>query len=161
MLADASIFVQNNTHHLYQYKGYVSIVAREFVLLLDDDKDVVKLVSRFLQEQKLNINAFSDPLAAMEYLKKNFEYCNLLLCDIRMPGMNGFQFVRKARELKPDLKVIFMTSFEIHITEFEKIHPSMKIHGLIKKPILMRKLVTLIQNATTATAAMPNENQVV
>jgi DNA-binding NtrC family response regulator len=136
-------------------------VTSEFVLLLDDDKDIVKLVSRFLQEQKVNINAFSDPATAMEYFKENFKDCALVICDIRMPGMNGFQFVRKARELKPDLKVIFMTSFEIHITEFEKIHPSMKINGLIKKPILMRKLVALIQNTMTATAAVPNEKQVV
>lgn len=65
--------------------------------------------------------------------------------------MNGFQFVRMARELRPDLKVIFMTDFEINISEFDKIHPSMKVCGLIKKPILMRNLEALFKNATTAT----------
>jgi two-component SAPR family response regulator len=64
--------------------------------------------------------------------------------------MNGFHFVRKIRELKPDLKVIFMTAFEIDISEFQKIHPSMKVYGVIKKPIVMRKLGNLIKNSMAA-----------
>jgi hypothetical protein len=47
-----------------------------------------------------------------------------------------------------------MTTFEINISEFEKIHPSMKVYSLIKKPILMRKLEALIKNSTTAAATI-------
>jgi two-component SAPR family response regulator len=65
--------------------------------------------------------------------------------------MNGFRFVRKIRELKPDLRVVFMTTLEIDISEFQKIHPSMKIYGVIKKPILMRKLGILIKNSVAPT----------
>ncbi len=127
-------------------------MMKEFILVLDDDKDTVTVVAASLRKQGLNTHAFTDPIAALEDFKQNFKDCFLVLSDIRMPRMNGFQFVRKARELRPDLKVIFMTNFEINISEFEKIHPSMKVYGLIRKPILMRKLEALINNSTTATA---------
>jgi two-component SAPR family response regulator len=68
--------------------------------------------------------------------------------------MNGFHFVRKIRELKPELKVIFMTAFEIDISDFQKIYPSMKVYGVIKKPIVMRKLGNLIKNSMAATLTM-------
>jgi DNA-binding NtrC family response regulator len=125
-----------------------------FILVLDDDKDTVTMVAASLRKQGLDVHAFIDPVAALEDFQQNFKDCILLLSYIRMPHMNGFQFVRKARELRPDLKVIFMTTFEINISEFEKIHPSMKVYGLIKKPILMRKLEALIKNSTTAIATV-------
>jgi DNA-binding NtrC family response regulator len=100
-----------------------------------------------LRRQGLHVHAFTDPVVALQDFKQNFKDCILVISDIRMPQINGFQFVRMARELRPDLKVIFMTAFEINISEFEKIHPSMKVHGLVKKPILMRKLEVLINNS--------------
>jgi two-component system response regulator ChvI len=116
-------------------------------MVLDDDKDTTSVLAASLRRQGLHVHAFTDPVVALQDFKQNFKDCILVISDIRMPQINGFQFVRMARELRPDLKVIFMTAFEINISEFEKIHPSMKVHGLVKKPILMRKLEVLINNS--------------
>jgi DNA-binding NtrC family response regulator len=141
------------------------MIMRGHILLVDDDKDIVTVVTRSLRNHGLDIHAFTNPIAALEDFRQNFKDCVLVISDIRMPQMHGFQFVRNARELRPDLKVIFMTAFRIEISEFEKIHPSMKVYGLVEKPILMRKLEALIKNATTATATIRtneemNEGQV-
>jgi DNA-binding NtrC family response regulator len=130
------------------------MIMRGHILLLDDDKDIVTVVAKSLRNRGLDVHAFTDPVAALEDLRQNFRDCVLIISDIRMPQMHGFQFVRNARELRPDLKVIFMTAFRIEISEFEKIHPSMKVYGLVEKPILMRKLEDLIKNAMTATATI-------
>jgi len=122
-------------------------MVRGFILVLDDDKDIASVLAASLRKQGLDVHAFTDPVAALEDFKQNFRDCVLVISDIRMPQMHGFQFVRIARELRPDLKVIFMTAFRIEISEFEKIHPSMKAYGLVKKPILMRKLEVLINNS--------------
>jgi DNA-binding NtrC family response regulator len=122
-------------------------MVRGFIMVLDDDKDTTSVLAASLRRQGLHVHAFTDPVVALQDFKQNFKDCILVISDIRMPQINGFQFVRMARELRPDLKVIFMTAFEINISEFEKIHPSMKVHGLVKKPILMRKLEVLINNS--------------
>lgn len=129
-------------------------MSGKYILVLDDEIDITTVVTGFLRKQGHNVRAFVDPVAALEDFKQNFKDCVLVLSDIRMPSMSGFQFVKMAREIKPDLKVIFMTAFEIHISEFEKIHPSMKAYALIKKPVLMRKLEALISNSMTATATI-------
>jgi DNA-binding NtrC family response regulator len=133
------------------------MLMRGFILVLAGD-NVVTAISGSLRKQGLNTHAFADPVAALENLKTNSKNCALVISDIRMPRMNGFQFVRMARELRPDLKVILMTDFEINISEFDKIHPSMKVYGLIKKPVLMQTLEALIKNSTTATA-MKRKNE--
>jgi DNA-binding NtrC family response regulator len=132
----------------------VTLMQNKFILVLDDDGNIVTVVARSLRKQGLNVHAFTDPVAALEYFKQNFKDCVLVISDIRMPRMNGFQFVREAWELRPDLKVIFMTAFEINISEFKKIHPSMEVYALIKKPILMPRLETLIKNSMSGTATM-------
>lgn len=134
----------------------VVTLGGNYILVLDDERDIVAAVARFLRKQGLNVREFTDPVAALEDFRQNYKDCVLALSDIRMPKMNGFQFVRMARELRPDLKVVFMTAFEIDISEFDKIHPSMKACDLIKKPVLMRKLEAVIKNSMT-TAARKNE----
>ena len=135
------------------------MVRSEFILILDDDKDIIAETAAFLRGQGLNVHTFTDPLAALEDFKQNFDDCFLLLSDIRMPHMNGFHFVRKVREIKSDLKVVFMTTFEIDISEFQKIHSSMKLYDVIKKPISMRKLGILIKNSTVSTPKMTKHEE--
>jgi DNA-binding NtrC family response regulator len=137
---------------------FAALVGK-YILVLDDERDVVRVIAKSLRNQGINVREFTDPAAALEDFKQNFRDCALILSDIRMPAMSGFQFVRMAREVKPDVRVVFMTAFEISISEFEKIHPSMKAYDLLKKPVLMRKLEALIRNsmAVTATATKSKE----
>jgi two-component SAPR family response regulator len=61
-----------------------------------------------------------------------------------MPHMNGFEFVRKIREISPSVKIVLMTAFEIKKEELTSALPSISIDGLIQKPISMQKLVGLV-----------------
>ena len=62
-----------------------------------------------------------------------------------MPKMNGFQFIRTIKELKPDVKVLFITAFEINNNEFSTVLPSTKVDGFIQKPIAPSKLAENIK----------------
>jgi two-component system, NtrC family, nitrogen regulation response regulator GlnG len=59
------------------------------------------------------VSAFTDPTIALESLNSNDDGCNLIISDIRMPGMNGYELIRKAKEIKKQLKVVLMTAFDI------------------------------------------------
>ena len=74
------------------------------------------------------------------------EGINLVLSDIRMPQMNGYELVNKIRTLKPKIKIILMSAFEIREAELSRVLPSIKIDGLISKPISLKNLVEIIKN---------------
>jgi two-component SAPR family response regulator len=62
-----------------------------------------------------------------------------------MPGMNGFEFVRKVREISPAIKVLLMSAFEVNSTELSIGLGGTKIEGFIQKPISLRKLSNIVQ----------------
>jgi DNA-binding NtrC family response regulator len=84
------------------------------ILIVDDNFDIVRLMERGLKEHGFNVSAFTDPIRAVEDFKVNCKDCSLILSDIRMPGMNGYEFVKKAKEIDKQLKTILMSAFEIN-----------------------------------------------
>ena len=64
--------------------------------------------------------------------------------------MNRFEFIKKVKEIKPKVKVFFMTAFEINDIEFRRVLPSTRIDEFIQKPILLERLNALVQNHTSS-----------
>jgi CheY-like chemotaxis protein len=115
------------------------------VLVLDDDFDLASLVKQILQKYGFkNVFAFTDPLLALEHFKINQKDYSLIVSDIRMPVMNGFEFVRKARKINPKVKILLMTAFEINDKEFAKVLPKPKIDGLIRKPASSKQILDIV-----------------
>ena len=61
-----------------------------------------------------------------------------------MPQMNGYEFVKRIRNLGTDVKIILMSAFEINRLEMVRVLPDMKIDCLISKPISLRNLTKII-----------------
>jgi two-component SAPR family response regulator len=61
-----------------------------------------------------------------------------------MPGMNGFQLARRVSELRPDVRIVLMTAFEIRKEEFAKMFPSTDVAALIRKPVSQKKLLDTV-----------------
>ena len=59
---------------------------------------------------------------------------------VRMPALTGFQLVRKVKDLRPEMKVIMMTMFEVNRPEFEAIFQSTPIDTVKRKPLHLRSL---------------------
>ena len=71
-------------------------------MVLDDDLDIAKLVKMTLQRSGFkNVFVFTDPLSALKHFRINHMTYSLVISDIRMPIMNGFEFVRQLSRLKP------------------------------------------------------------
>jgi two-component SAPR family response regulator len=67
--------------------------------------------------QGFQVSAFTDPIMALEYFKLNCKICKLIISDHMMPGMNGYEFLKKAKEIDNQVKVILMSSFKIYNDE--------------------------------------------
>ena len=74
------------------------------------------------------------------------EGINLVLSDIRMPRMNGYELVIKIRTIKPKIKFILMSAFEIREGELSRVLPTIKIDRLISKHISLKSLVETVKN---------------
>ena len=105
------------------------------VLLIDDDKDILLTLKLSLEREGTNTQGFTDPVLAVEHFKNNAANYDIVITDIRMPRMNGFEVARAVKEIRPDIKFAFITAFEMNKSEFEKVLPSTKVHALITKPV--------------------------
>jgi len=79
------------------------------ILLLDDEESLIKWLSYALQERNYIVFATTEPKTALQKIKE--EKFDIIISDIRMPQMDGFQFLRKVREIYPTLPVIFITAY--------------------------------------------------
>lgn len=115
------------------------------IQVVDDEFDILNIIKLYLQKVGLNVFGFTDPNLALEHFRINCKDYILVVSDIRMPGMNGFEFVRKVREISPAIKVLLMSAFEVNSTELSIGLGGTKIEGFIQKPISLRKLSSIVQ----------------
>jgi DNA-binding NtrC family response regulator len=115
------------------------------ILIVDDDLDTLTVTGRSLEHAGFKVHAFADPLTALHHVQNGCKYCQVLVSDVRMPALTGFQLVRKVKDLRPEMKVIMMTMFEVNKPEFEAVFPSTPIDGVIRKPFTPSQLVEKIR----------------
>jgi len=79
------------------------------ILLVDDDKVVCNMLKRFITSMGFNVITAFDGAAGL--LKLKTEAVHLVITDLGLPGIDGFELFLKCKELFPELKVIFITGF--------------------------------------------------
>jgi len=117
-------------------------------MVVDDERDILSIIKRGLESKnKFHVNTFMDAEEALNSLKNNpVDYYDLVLTDIRMPKINGFELFRRIKENHPDMKVVFITAFEINKEEFSKVIPSVDVLDFISKPVSMYTLVNKLNS---------------
>jgi two-component system, OmpR family, response regulator ChvI len=113
------------------------------ILIVDDDTDITLAFKKGLENDGFKVDAFNDPLEALS----NFEASNydLLLLDIRMPKMNGFELYKEMDRIDNGVKVCFITAFEVYYEALREVFPSLEVECFIRKPIEIGSLVKKIK----------------
>jgi DNA-binding NtrC family response regulator len=102
------------------------------MLVVDDDYDITSSIKISLENMGLSVSSFTDPLLALEEFRKKPSNYELVISDIRMPSMNGYEFVKQVKKINAKVNVILMTAFEIEDKKFNSILPSIKIDGFLR-----------------------------
>ena len=126
--------------------------TRSSILVVDDDPDIARLIVQWLDRDGLKVTAFTDPVMALEDFKLNCNSCSLILSDIRMPGMNGYEFIKKTQEIDKQAKVILMSAFDIEDKEFHNVLSDIKVDAFLQKPFTLRELRDMVQKNSVADA---------
>jgi CheY-like chemotaxis protein len=122
------------------------------ILIVDDDPDITLTFKVGLEEYHYNhddkrrfeIYAYNNPIIAVREFKPNFY--DLMLIDINMPYMNGFEFCEKILELDVNVRVCFMSSAEVNIQALREVYPKARSIGcFIKKPVSIEYLAKKLE----------------
>jgi len=89
-------------------------VSKRKILVVDDDTDITFTLSSILKERGFEVMSFNDPLLALQHFKPR--YYDLVILDIKMPDMNGFELYRQIKRKDNRVKVCFLTA----VSEFRE-----------------------------------------
>jgi DNA-binding NtrC family response regulator len=104
----------------------------------------VTIFTQGLKRDGFDVQSFTDPSAAIEYFKSNADSIDIIISDIRMPGITGFAFSKQARAIKPTVKVLLMTAYDLQDMKMQDEVPTLQIDEFLEKPILPSKLTEIV-----------------
>ena len=112
------------------------------ILLVDAEPDIVYLFKYVLESRNYDVYGFTNPLEALEHYKPNCARYGLVISDIRMPVMTGFDLLKNVRKIDVNISLILMSAYDI--IDFSELD-GIKIDGFIQKPITIRELLSTIE----------------
>ena len=116
--------------------------SKKRILIVDDEPDITESFGIALEDSGFEVDKFNDPAIALASFRPNLY--NLLILDIKMPKMDGFELYDKIKNIDKSVKVFFISAFEIDHAAIRKQYPSLKIENFIPKPILIPELIKKI-----------------
>ncbi len=120
------------------------------ILLVDDEPDVTYTIQKILEDYGFKVDSFNDPILALNNYKAYFY--DLVILDIKMPTMDGFELYMKIRDMDPKVKICFLTVIATFNEEFKKIRlllrKTISEDYFIQKPVemddLLKKLTSIM-----------------
>ncbi len=117
------------------------------ILIIDDERAIRNTLSEILQHEGYKVDVAEDGEDGFEKFKKN-SY-DVVLCDIKMPKMDGLEFLDKSREINPDVPLIMISGHGNIETAVEAVKKG--AYDYISKPPDLNRLLITIRNATDKT----------
>jgi CheY-like chemotaxis protein len=141
----------SNLHTIIENEAEVSIKLPfiKRILVVDDDPDVTLTFKAGLdghyygdgdKKKRFEVYTYNDPLLVVEEFKPHFY--DLLLTDIYMPKVNGFQLCEKILELDVSIRVCFMSALEVNIQALREVYHNVGFGCFIEKPVSIDYLIS-------------------
>jgi DNA-binding response OmpR family regulator len=140
---------QSHQDQLLRREGELSPFTKR-ILIVDNDPDITFTFKKAFDEANrisdktfFHVNTYNDPLIALSEFKSDFY--DLMLVDINMNKMNGFDFCVKVLEVDANPKVCFMSAGLINLEALREQYPSLSIGCFIKKPVTIENLIRRVK----------------
>lgn len=117
------------------------------ILVVDDEQDIVFTLKAILTEAGFSVDAFTNPSVAFEMFRP--EKYELIILDIRMPGLNGFELYMKLLEQDNSIKVLFLTAvneFSMYAKFKGSVSPMSGKRYYLQKPVDLPKLLQRVND---------------
>ena len=115
-------------------------MEKKRICFVDDEPDIILLCKIVLEEAGFEVYTFTDSILALNNFKPNFY--DLIVLDIKMPNMDGFELCKKIKKIDQKIKVCFLTASEMYYENFRKKDPERLDKDLfLRKPIENDELI--------------------
>jgi two-component system catabolic regulation response regulator CreB/two-component system response regulator ChvI len=127
----------------------VRTIAKPRLLVVDDETDINLTFKTGLEVKGFIVDAFSDPILALSNFKPGVY--DLLLLDVRMPQINGFELYEKIRKIDSNVKAYFITAQDVYYQSLMEIFPDREemllsgAKGVLRKPISIDDLIETVE----------------
>jgi two-component system, OmpR family, response regulator ChvI len=122
-------------------------LATKKLLIIDDEEDITSALKAGLERYGINVDISNNPVLTLSNFKPG--YYDLVILDIRMPNMDGFELYKVIRKLDNKIKICFWTAFEVAYEQFAETFPTLSDQYFIKKPITLDDLINRINKIMT------------
>jgi DNA-binding response OmpR family regulator len=112
------------------------------ILIVDDEPEIVQLFALALEDDGFIVDTYNDPLIALSKFK--IDLYDLLLVDIRLPNMDGFELYGKIRNMDKRIKVCFISAYQVNYLALRDQYPGLEIDCVIPKPVKIEDLVKIV-----------------
>ena len=117
--------------------------------VVDDELDIMSLFRDALaQIDGIQVFGFTDSMLALEHFRLNQSNYNLVLSDFRIPKMNGVELLREVKAMKPSVKTVLVSAFEVEDDTFENRDCA---DIFLQKPISISELIEAVETQISAT----------
>ena len=123
------------------------------VSLVDDDISTATFFHEALRQNIDGISVFSfiDPIMAFEHFTENKENYALVISDLRMPGLNGLELLKKVKTSNPKVRTILMSAYNFEEEElYQQYMKEGVINSTIEKPVTMNRLHQTVRDELNA-----------
>ena len=147
-IANTASVAEDHLYHPVVIKDGQRFLKR--ILIVDDEEDVTITFKAGIEDSNTNTNrrievyTSNNPVAALSEFRPKFY--DLLLVDIKMPHMNGFELCEKILVIDINVRICFMSAVEINREALREIYPSLGLGCFIRKPVTIDYLVKRIMS---------------
>ena len=119
----------------------MSAAKKKLVSIVDDELDITVLFRDALKAiEGVSVFTFTEPFLAVKHFTINRAAYVMIISDLRMPGLNGMELIKKVKALNPFVRTILMTAFAIRDNSFKENAKKEIINGFLQKPIRLDDL---------------------
>jgi two-component system, OmpR family, response regulator ChvI len=128
------------------YIDKISIIHKPVtIMLVDDDPSISFLFTQYLKSAGMVVNSFTDPEKALtHFIESNYCHYDLVITDIRMAHVNGFEFYQQLKSIDPTVRILFVTALDI-AEEITTLMPDVEVDQFIIKPVNPSVLINTIK----------------
>jgi nitrogen-specific signal transduction histidine kinase/CheY-like chemotaxis protein len=135
-----------------QHKQMAAPSKTASILLVEDEASLLFLCRKHLEEQGYSVFAFADPIMALELARRCPDDIHLILTDVSLPKMQGYELARRITALRPQIKCIFMSGYSSDILCCRQEMDNGDIHFL-QKPFRIESMIEKIRELLDPLAA--------